>query len=225
MGSENRPERAASANPSFPNQFRIYYQSIFKNAFLNLQILEPDYSIQDIAIDAEGRLMAAVNNRGHCYVWSLSEGVGEKPTKLIPKHKYSAHAKYALRCQFSPDSRSNIINKSSTVYIIHLSLTNLTIFSLLVTTSGDGTARVWSMHDFSLVKELTHTSQRWVWDAAFSADSQYVFTGKCSFYMILIHHGHLKMDVFLQVLLMEMLGYGMFPMVLLKERIRVTKKL
>lgn len=77
------------------------------------QILEPDYSIQDIAIDSEGRLMAAVNNRGHCYVWSLSEGIGEKPTKLNPKHKFSAHAKYALRCQFSPDSRLDLYNSDT----------------------------------------------------------------------------------------------------------------
>lgn len=49
---------------------------------------------------------------------------------------------------------------------------------LLVTTSGDQTARVWKTSDFSLVQELKHDYQRWVWDAAFSADSQYVFTGK-----------------------------------------------
>ncbi|XP_077298694.1 MTOR associated protein, LST8 isoform X2 [Arctopsyche grandis] len=116
-------------------------------------VLDSDFSIQDISIDAAGCLMAAVNNRGSCYIWSLTEGIDEKPTKLNPKHKFSVHPKYALRCQFSPDS------------------------SLLVTTSGDGTARVWSMKDFSLVKELTHANQRWVWDAAFSADSQYVFTG------------------------------------------------
>lgn len=49
--------------------------------------------------------MAAVNNKGHCYVWSLSGGADEQPTKLSPKHKLEAHPKYALRCKFSPDSR------------------------------------------------------------------------------------------------------------------------
>ena len=32
--------------------------------------------------------------------------------------------------------------------------------------------------DFSEVQVLQHEIKRWVWDAAFSADSQYVFTGK-----------------------------------------------
>lgn len=47
--------------------------------------------------------MAAVNNRGHCYIWSLSGGVNEA-TKLNPKQKIEAHQRYALCCKFSPDS-------------------------------------------------------------------------------------------------------------------------
>lgn len=49
---------------------------------------------------------------------------------------------------------------------------------LLVTTSADQTARVWKTADFSLVQELKTEAQRWVWDLAFSADSQYILTGK-----------------------------------------------
>lgn len=48
--------------------------------------------------------MAAVNNKGHCYIWTLSGGVGEEPTKLNPRHKLLAHKRYALHCKFSPDS-------------------------------------------------------------------------------------------------------------------------
>jgi G protein beta subunit-like protein len=55
-------------------------------------------------MDPEGSYMAAVNNRGHCYVWSLMGGVAEEPTKLNPKHKIEAHQRYALKCKFSPDS-------------------------------------------------------------------------------------------------------------------------
>ncbi|XP_044732840.1 target of rapamycin complex subunit lst8 [Chrysoperla carnea] len=116
-------------------------------------IPEPEASIQSICIDPDGQFMAAVNNKGHCYIWSLTSGDGDdEPTKLNPKHKIEAHKRYALRCKFSPDS------------------------SLLVTTSADQSARVWKTSDFSLVQELKHDIQRWVWDAAFSADSQYVFT-------------------------------------------------
>lgn len=49
---------------------------------------------------------------------------------------------------------------------------------LLATTSADQTAKVWSTTDFSLVQELKQENQRWVWGAAFSVDSQYLFTGK-----------------------------------------------
>lgn len=49
--------------------------------------------------------------------------------------------------------------------------------SLLVTTSGDATARVWKTCDFKLWRELKDEDGRWIWDAAFSADSQYLFTG------------------------------------------------
>lgn len=59
-----------------------------------------------------------------------------------------------------------------------------------MTTSADQTARIWSTEDFSLVKELKHESQRWVWDAAFSADSQYIFTGKKHFNLPLNFYLH-----------------------------------
>lgn len=114
-------------------------------------IPEAEASIQSITIDPEGSYMAAVNNRGHCYIWSLSGGVNEA-TKLNPKQKIEAHQRYALCCKFSPDS------------------------ALLVTTSADQTARVWKTADFSLVQELKTEAQRWVWDVAFSADSQYIIT-------------------------------------------------
>ncbi|XP_011308901.1 target of rapamycin complex subunit lst8 [Fopius arisanus] len=115
-------------------------------------IPEAEASIQDISTDPDGTYMAAVNNKGNCYVWSLSGGVGEEPTKLNPRHKILAHKRYALRCKFSPDS------------------------TLLVTTSADQTARVWKTSDFSETQVFQHESKRWVWDAAFSADSQYIFT-------------------------------------------------
>jgi hypothetical protein len=58
--------------------------------------------------------------------------------------------------------------------------------SLLVTTSADQTARIWKTSDFTLLQELKHEAQRWVWDAAFSADSQYILTGNFASYIILI---------------------------------------
>ncbi|XP_075217881.1 protein LST8 homolog [Lycorma delicatula] len=43
-------------------------------------------------------------------------------------------------------------------------------------TSADQSARIWKTADFSLVQELKHENQHWVWDVAFSADSQYIIT-------------------------------------------------
>lgn len=57
-------------------------------------------------------------------------------------------------------------------------VTELILRRLLVTTSADQTARVWRTTDFSEVQVLQHEAKRWVWDAAFSADSQYIFTGR-----------------------------------------------
>lgn len=49
---------------------------------------------------------------------------------------------------------------------------------LLVTSSADQTACVWKTSDFSLKQELKDEKQRWVWDTAFSNDSEHLLTGK-----------------------------------------------
>ncbi|XP_062525777.1 target of rapamycin complex subunit lst8 isoform X2 [Bombyx mori] len=113
-------------------------------------IPEAEASIQDIAIDPAGKMMAAVNNKGNCYVWSLSG----QPPHPVPKKHITAHSKYALRCKFSPDS------------------------TMLVTTSGDCSAKIWRTSDWALLRELRRDTQRWVWDAAFTLDSRFLFTGK-----------------------------------------------
>ena len=52
--------------------------------------------------------------------------------------------------------------------------------SLLATTSADGTCKIWSTADFNLRNTLKKNSEKWVWDCAFSSDSQYIFTGEYS---------------------------------------------
>ncbi|XP_014255334.1 target of rapamycin complex subunit lst8 [Cimex lectularius] len=114
-------------------------------------IPEAEASIQSISIDPEAKLLTAVNNKGNCYIWSLTNENDEQ-TKLKPRQKIAAHSRYALRCTLSPDSK------------------------LLVTCSADQTARVWETDTFGMVQVLKHDSQRWVWDAVFSADSKYLIT-------------------------------------------------
>lgn len=93
---------------------------------------------------------------------------------------------------------------------------------LLVTTAADQTARIWSTADFSLLQELKHDDQRWVWDAAFSADSQYIFTGRLTYFL---RNSNLsKMFLFFQPLRMETLNYGTLNQGRLKEITQGTAK-
>ncbi|KAH8304175.1 protein LST8 homolog [Drosophila kikkawai] len=112
---------------------------------------EVDASIQDVAISPDGRYLAAANNKGNCYIWTLTSSPDQKMSTLRPFKPIKAHKRYILRCKFSPDSK------------------------LLLTTSGDGTVGVWKTPDFSKCGELC-IENYWVWDAAFSADSKWLFT-------------------------------------------------
>lgn len=109
-------------------------------------------SIQDVAISPDGAYLAAVNNKGVCYIWSLSTSKHQSLSIMEPKTKILAHKKHGLRCKFSPDA------------------------NLLLTTSADGTAKLWNTNDFSLYGELSTPDIRWIWDASFTSDSQYLFT-------------------------------------------------
>ena len=127
---------------------------------------EPGSSIQCVTVDSHGRRMAAVTNKGNCYVTTpptMEQDVvgaaknvdlqqSSPSSTILPTKKILAHKRYALKCKFSPDS------------------------SVLITSSADQTCKLWRTSDYTLVSELSEQSQRWVWDVAFSADSQYLFT-------------------------------------------------
>jgi len=70
---------------------------------------------------------------------------------LIPAHSWQAHSKYLIRALISPDMR------------------------YLATCGADTTIKIWNMdeHKCSLEKTLLG-HQRWVWDLAFSADSNFL---------------------------------------------------
>lgn len=93
--------------------------------------------------------------KGSCWIWTLGGGFGDTETRILPRSQvYQPHQRYALKCLFSPDS------------------------TLLATSSADKTAKVWRTIDFGLNVECKHSNQKWVWDLAFTNDSQYLFTGK-----------------------------------------------
>ncbi|KAG8271664.1 Target of rapamycin complex subunit lst8 [Homalodisca vitripennis] len=71
---------------------------------------EPGASIQSIAMDPNGKYMAAVTNRGRCFIWELPAMFVEELTLIQHRAMIEAHQRYALRCKFSPDSKSVPLN-------------------------------------------------------------------------------------------------------------------
>lgn len=110
--------------------------------------------IQAVDISEDSRTLVAVSNHGSVFVWDPTSSVGSEDdnSTMRPVKKFRAHppGTYCLHGKIAPDCRH------------------------LVTTSSDGTAKLWDTATW----ELTHTlqSQKWVWDAAFCADSSYLVT-------------------------------------------------
>ena len=61
---------------------------------------------------------------------------------------------------------------------LKVSVSDWTVCRLLATTSADQTCKIWRTADHTLMTELKENTQRWVWDCAFSGDSQYIITGR-----------------------------------------------
>ncbi|KAI1301701.1 Target of rapamycin complex subunit lst8 [Halotydeus destructor] len=128
-----------------------------------------EVSVQHLHIDTDGHQLAAIDNQGACYFMDV-KGTG---TELFNKRfKLRSHSRYGLKCRYSPDS------------------------TLLVTTSADQTAKVWRTANLVPIADgeeesgwpvsdstlaplivLADPNQRWVWDVAFTNDSQYIITG------------------------------------------------
>jgi G protein beta subunit-like protein len=70
------------------------------------------------------------------------------------KQTKKAHDRYGLKCLFSPDS------------------------TYLATSSADGSIKIWSTNDLTLVSE--HKNDKpgslWIWDLAFTCDSEYLLS-------------------------------------------------
>lgn len=106
--------------------------------------------IQAVDISSDSRTFAAVSNHGTVYIWDPI------PPMFLddePIAKFRAHppGSYCLHAKISPDCRH------------------------LCTTGSDGSARLFDTTTWELAQNLEkHT--KWVWDAAFCADSSYLVT-------------------------------------------------
>lgn len=109
-------------------------------------------------------------------------------TQLIPKTKIPAHKRYSLRCKFSPDStyvHPKLCFKEFLIFLPCIVESICVSCRLLATCSADQTCKIWRTSNFSLMTELSiksnnpgETSRGWMWDCAFSGDSQYIVTGE-----------------------------------------------
>jgi len=107
-------------------------------------------AIQAVDITEDARTMVAVSNHGTVYVWNPANTEYEG----APLTKFRAHPQagsFCLHAVLAPNGRH------------------------LCTTGSDGTAKLWDTTTWELSHDLRdHT--KWVWDAAFCADSSYVVT-------------------------------------------------
>lgn len=99
-------------------------------------------------------MFAATNNDGQLSLWHLSSFGKTSALTLGRKQSKKAHERYALKCLFSPDS------------------------TLLATSGADGYIKIWQTNNLSLSAEhKTNKNQSlWVWDLAFTCDSEFLFS-------------------------------------------------
>lgn len=111
--------------------------------------------------------------QGKCYVWKIHDEGSQSP-RFQAVTKFQAHNKYLTRCLLSPDVKLVLKNSFLPADFFRC------FYRSLATCSADTTVKIWSIspnYEFKQDKVLLG-HQRWVWDAAFSADSAYLVTGE-----------------------------------------------
>jgi G protein beta subunit-like protein len=123
--------------------------------------------IQSVSVSEDSRTLVAMTNKGTVFAWDPSsssgrgvvadEGTEKQSSPLRPITTFRVHTEqpgtYTLHGKMAPDCRH------------------------WVCTASDGTAELWDTTTWELTQTLRHP--KWVWDAAFCADSSYLVTA-CS---------------------------------------------
>jgi len=118
-------------------------------------------AIQAVDVSEDSRTLVAVSGRGSAFVWDPSGSTaavaaaevgaeGNDILRFVTKFRVTRLGDYCLHAKISPDCRN------------------------LVTTGSDGLAKLWDTTTWELTQSLQN--QKWVWDAAFCADSSYLVT-------------------------------------------------
>jgi G protein beta subunit-like protein len=112
---------------------------------------ESTVTMQVVDISDDCRTLVAITNHGVVYVWD-SNVSQTNASHVRPVTKFRAHAPgyYCLHGKIAPDCRH------------------------LVTCGSDGLAKLWDTTTWELTETLENT--KWVYDAAFCADSSYLVT-------------------------------------------------
>jgi len=124
--------------------------------FRDIVGIEGDVAVRSVAIRADGRQAAVSNNKGHVYIYKLGgddmsvfEGVRVGGSGGM---KINASKTYILKVAYSPDGKT------------------------LVSCGADNHVKLWNVgKDYGAIQTLVG-HQRWVWDCAFSVDSNYLLT-------------------------------------------------
>jgi len=152
-------------------------------------LVDVDTSIQHLSIEGQGTSLACVDNKGRCCVFQLMGREPSNPTSLATLKerplKFVAHSKYVLKCKFSPDSTLLATTSADhtakiwrTADLLPLNVAAGEELSTPTPLSCGSTPVVATASDnLKPQMVLKNTNQRWVWDVAFSNDSQYVLTG------------------------------------------------
>ena len=122
---------------------------------------ESTITMQVVDISEDSRTLVAITNHGIVYVWDPSTGMTPithsdgslvNACQIRPVTKFRAHAPgyYCLHGKIAPDCRH------------------------LVTCGSDGLAKLWDTTTWELTETLENS--KWVYDAAFCADSSYLVT-------------------------------------------------
>lgn len=150
--------------------------------------LDLDVSVQHLDLDAAGQYLAAIDNKGMCYLFLLGNGNDNQiasPERLL---KFVAHKRYGLKCRFSLDSELLATSSADTTAQVW-KVSDLVASSeedhggpeqqRLVRRSSSQSStstRAWKMADTLPLAKMANTNQRWVWDVAFSNDAQFLIT-------------------------------------------------
>lgn len=145
--------------------------------------LDVDASVQHLDVDPTGCYVAVVDNKGVCYLYSLTPGSDSQiatPSQLV---KFVAHKRHGLKCRFSPDSTLLVTSSAdATARVWRLADLlasgddNAPEYPLRRSISQSSATRPWKVADILPLSELSNANQRWVWDVAFSSDAQFLIT-------------------------------------------------